>query len=137
MIILHAVREHSIPFFIYFSIGILVIVLSFFSINGCTESISDGLSGELYHPENWGENPQHGKDFQNDADNCIACHGVKLDGGQSNSSCLYCHHHNEWNTTSHGAEFTNRPNICKGCHGYELEGTDTIASCVSCHDNLS
>ena len=135
MISLNVVKENSFRLFCHFSIVIFIAVLSVFTINGCTESMSNGLSGELYHPEDWGDDPQHGKDFQNDADNCKACHGEGLNGGQADSSCIYCHHKNEWNATTHGIEYANSSDTCKGCHKEDLEGTDTVASCASCHDN--
>ena len=113
----------------FLNITIMIRLLVFFGaflISGCTESISDGLPGNHFHTSsNWvSGDTEHDEGFINNAENCKACHGENLDGGQSGVSCLDCHH--SWTLNEiikdHGQGFVNQASVCKGCHGQDLEG---------------
>ncbi|MDY6934755.1 MAG: cytochrome c3 family protein [Spirochaetota bacterium] len=103
---------------------------------GCTESLPDGLIEDHYHSEiEWmSDNPQHDDMFVLNSENCMACHGDDLNGGQSGVSCVSCHH--DWGAPEnpqHGSGFIENPSTCMGCHGQDLEGGLVEAACFSCH----
>jgi len=117
--------------------ALLLFLIIVFLLNACTESVEDGLPGSdsdssFYHPAGWGDNPQHGKDYSTDKQNCEACHGKDLRGGSSGVSCAGCHH-SGW-TGTHGEEYASDPDNCKACHGEDLNGEgDQNRDCGHCH----
>ena len=71
----------------------IIIVLSFIVITiGCTGPLPNGIPSKYYHKINWETNNLHGKEFTVNNTNCESCHGMDLKGGQSNISCIDCHH---------------------------------------------
>lgn len=114
-----------------------------FLLNGCTDSVEDGLPGKVentttnsaYHPSGWKDNPQHGIDYSTNPQNCKACHGNDLQGGSSGVSCGGCHH-SGWIGT-HGEEYAADPDNCKACHGADLTGGLIAPSCAGCHHDWS
>ena len=109
--------------------ALLLFPIIIFSLNGCTESIEDGLpvsesTPSYYHSTGWKDDPQHASDYSTNPQNCKACHGDDLEGGASGISCADCHH--GW-SGSHGDAFNENPDSCKPCHG------DSITSCADCH----
>ncbi|MDY6933565.1 MAG: hypothetical protein SVZ03_04990, partial [Spirochaetota bacterium] len=116
----------------------IIVISCMIFIYGCKNSLPNGLLDNQYHssPEWSGMNPQHDEMFSVNSDNCKACHGQDLNGGQSGISCLVCHHDREWNDESgHGTAFANKSKVCKGCHGQDLDGGLADRSCLSCHHN--
>lgn len=73
------------------------------------------------------------------------CHGTDLKGGNSQKSCITCHHSNDastWlNKDQHGAAAVNNIAACKGCHGPNLDDatllTDKTKTCANCHNKDS
>jgi len=114
----------------------LICPIIVFLLNGCTNSLEDGLPGSdsddiTYHSTGWKDNPQHRNDFFTNPQNCKACHGEDLTGGSSGVSCSSCHH-SGWGGT-HAEAFAENPSNCKDCHGEDLAGGLSGASCVPCH----
>lgn len=114
---------------------LLLVPITVFLLNGCTEPPPDGLPGSdsdsnTYHSTGWKDNPQHGSDSSADPQNCKACHGEDLAGGTSGISCAGCHH--GWSGT-HGEAFAANPDNCKACHGTDFKGGLIAPSCLYCH----
>lgn len=111
------------------SYALLLFAVIVFLLNGCTESLEDGLPGNdsdstTYHSTGWKDNPQHGNDFSENEQNCKACHGEDLKGGALGISCEGCHH--GWSGT-HADAFNEDPDTCLACHG------GSITTCEDCH----
>ena len=67
--------------------ALLLFPMILFLLSGCTDSVEDGLSGSesdpsYYHSTGWKDDPQHGRDFSTNPQNCKACHGEDLEGGR-------------------------------------------------------
>jgi hypothetical protein len=106
--------------------ALLLFPIIVFLLNGCTDSLEDGLPGSAsdtntYHSTGWKDDPQHGNDFSIDSQNCKACHGEDLTGGTSGVSCVSCHAEN----LHHGGTV---PSSCNSCHH-----ENDIANCEGCH----
>ena len=101
----------------------------------CHDNDDDQYNGNNYpHPESWGEQYNHGSQYQLDSDSCkTACHGTDLKGGISGKKCNQCHttyphFASDWDET-HGngvltsgkfdiGKFQNSgDSSCSNCHG--------------------
>ena len=112
--------------------------------DGLADKLPDGLPDDTggvegnYHPAGWVNNPQHGADFNSNPQNCKACHGDDLNGGESGVSCLLCHHGVGGPYPGHtGKAPHNSPGDCDGCHGADFNGAAfdglAVPSCFECH----
>ena len=110
---------------------ILIAILLF----GCIQDNNDQSMENHFHAIDYGKDLQHGGDFTLKIEYCKTCHGEDLQGGHTDSSCLTCHHKNNWKNTNHGNEYISNIETCLSCHGIDMEGGLVETSCINCHHN--
>ncbi len=81
-------------------------------------------------------------------DECKACHGANLQGGDGKEACTACHaayphdaafKYNKTATSFHGIQLKARGydlSGCSGCHGADFQGGNTGATCYKCHTSF-
>ena len=77
--------------------------------DGVCEEAPTGDDPDLYHPEGWAAPSSHGLDAKLGRDDCRACHGPDLAGGDVGIACGSCHPQG-WEQT------------CTFCHGDPTTG---------------
>lgn len=122
-------------------------------LDGAPETCGDtDTGGGDYHPEGWDDPTAHGMGAKLQEDDCQACHGETLEGGDVGVSCDTCHEEG-WRTDCtfcHGGiddstgappegirDETSDASLDFPAHGPHVQDTDLhdAFGCEQCHEN--